>query len=88
MFHSESATNDYMAELEAKAKADGIDVSLTGNSSDTFEGTNGNPQIPGYDSYPLGFNCADTNGFGNPPTFSADSGVPLMLPEPRARRSA
>ena len=81
LFHSEPATNDYMAELEAKAKADGIDVPLTGNSSDTFEGTNGNQQIPGYDSYPLGFNCADTNGFGNPPTFSAESGVPLMLPE-------
>ena len=81
LFHSETATNDYMAELEAKAKADGIDVPLTGNSSDTFEGTNGNQQIPGYDSYPLGFNCADTSGFGNPPTFSAEPGVPLMLPE-------
>ncbi len=81
LFNSETATNDYMAELEAKAKADGIDVPLTGNSSDTFEGTNGNPQIPGYDSYPLGFNCANTSGFGNPPTFSAEPGVPLMLPE-------
>ncbi|HEY1515257.1 MAG TPA: beta-galactosidase [Solirubrobacteraceae bacterium] len=81
LFNSETATNDYMAELEAKAKADGINVPLTGNSSDTFQGTNGNPQIPGYDSYPLGFNCADTSGFGNPPTFSAEPGVPLMLPE-------
>ena len=81
LFNSEPATNAYMAELEAKAKADGINVPLTGNSSDTFEGTSGNPQIPGYDSYPLGFNCADTSGFGNPPTFSAEPNVPLMLPE-------
>jgi beta-galactosidase GanA len=81
LFHSDTSTDDYMAELEAKARADGIDVPLTGNSSDTFEGTNGNQQIPGYDSYPLGFNCADTSAFGTPPTFSAEPGVPLMLPE-------
>jgi beta-galactosidase GanA len=81
LFDSEPATNDYMADLEAKAHADGINVPLTGNSSDTFEGTNGNQQIPGYDSYPLGFNCANPSGFGNPPTFSAEPGVPLMLPE-------
>jgi beta-galactosidase GanA len=81
LFHSDASTDAYMAELEAKAKADGIDVPLTGNSSDTFEGTSGNPQIPGYDSYPLGFNCADPSGFGNPPTFSAEPGKPLMLPE-------
>jgi beta-galactosidase GanA len=81
LFNSEPATDDYMADLEAKAHADGIDVPLTGNSSDTFEGTNGNQQIPGYDSYPLGFNCSDPNGFGTPPTFSAEPGVPLMLPE-------
>ena len=81
LFHSDASTDAYMHELETKAQADGIDVPLTGNSSDTFEGTNANPQIPGYDSYPLGFNCADTSGFGNPPTFSAEPGVPLMLPE-------
>ena len=81
LFHSDSSTDAYMAELEAKAHADGIDVPLTDNSSDTFEGTNGSPQIAGYDSYPLGFNCADTSGFGNPPTFSAEPGMPLMLPE-------
>ena len=81
LFNSESATDNYMAELEAKAKADGIDVPLTGNSSDTFEGTDGNQQIPGYDSYPLSFNCADASSFGNPPTFSSEAGAPLMLPE-------
>jgi beta-galactosidase GanA len=81
LFYADSSTEAYMAELEAKAHADGIDVPLTGNSSDTFQGTSANPQIPGYDSYPLGFNCANPSGFGNPPTFSAESGVPLMLPE-------
>ncbi len=81
LFHSDTSTDDYMAELEAKARADGIDVPLTDNSSDTFEGTKGSPQIAGYDSYPLGFNCSDTSSFGNPPTFSAEPGMPLMLPE-------
>ena len=81
LFHSDTSTDDYMAELEAKARADGINVPLTDNSSDTFEGTNGSPQIAGYDSYPLGFNCADTSAFGTPPTFSAEPGMPLMLPE-------
>ncbi len=81
LFYDEPVTVQYMADLEAKARADGIEVPLTGNSSDTFEGTSGNQQIPGYDSYPLGFDCSDPSAFGTPPTFSAEPGVPLMLPE-------
>jgi beta-galactosidase GanA len=81
LFDDEPSTVAYMQELEAKAAADGIDVPTTGNESDTFEGTAGNPDIPGYDSYPLGFDCADPSGFTQPPTFSPEPGKPLSLPE-------
>jgi beta-galactosidase GanA len=81
LFHNEPATANYMADLEAKARADGIEVPFTGNHSATFQGTNGAVQIPGYDSYPLGFNCANPSGFGDPPTFPTNPGVPIMLPE-------
>ncbi|MBV9804241.1 MAG: beta-galactosidase, partial [Solirubrobacterales bacterium] len=81
LFWKDASTVDYMHQLEAKVRADGIDVPLTGNDSGTFEGTPGSPDIDGYDSYPLGFNCSDTSAFGNPPGFSPLPGVPLMLPE-------
>jgi beta-galactosidase GanA len=81
LFSDEPATVSYMQELAAKAKADGIDVPTIGNDSDTFEGTAGNPDLPGYDSYPLGFNCSDPSGFSQPPTFAAEAGKPLQLPE-------
>ncbi|HEX5192254.1 MAG TPA: beta-galactosidase [Solirubrobacteraceae bacterium] len=81
LYHDSPTTVAYMAELKAKVKADGIDVPTTGNESDTFQGTPGNPDIPGYDSYPLGFNCADPSSFTQPPSFSAEPGVPLSLPE-------
>ncbi len=81
LFYNEPATVNYMADLEAKARADGITVPLTGNHSATFQGTAGAVQIPGYDSYPLGFNCADASAFGNPSGFATNPGVPVMLPE-------
>jgi beta-galactosidase GanA len=81
LFYKEPATINYMADLIAKAQGDGIDVPLTGNHSGTFNGTPGAVQIDGYDSYPLGFNCSNTNAFGNPGGFSPFSGEPLMLPE-------
>ncbi len=81
LFDNQPATEGYMEELEAKAHADGINVPTIGNESDTFAGTAGNPQIPGYDSYPLGFNCANPAGFGQPPSFSPEPGKPLSLPE-------
>jgi uncharacterized repeat protein (TIGR01451 family) len=83
LFDNSSTTDAYMEALEAKARADGIDVPLTGNSSDTFVGTPAEEQIPGYDVYPLGFDCADPTSFGNPPDLSGDKlpGIPLFSPE-------
>ncbi|HET8979830.1 MAG TPA: beta-galactosidase [Solirubrobacteraceae bacterium] len=81
LFYREPATINYMADLIAKVKADGIDVPLTGNHSGTFNGTPGAVQIDGYDSYPQGFNCANPRSFGTPGAFSPFAGEPLMLPE-------
>jgi beta-galactosidase GanA len=79
--YAEPATINYMAELEAKVRADGIDVPLTGNHNAVFQGTPGAVDIPGYDSYPLGFDCSNPSGFGTPPGFTHNPGVPLMIPE-------
>ncbi len=81
LFWKDDSTVSYMQQLEAKVRSDGIDVPLTGNDSGTFQGTAGSPDIDGFDSYPLGFNCSDTSAFGNPPSFTPLSGMPLMLPE-------
>jgi beta-galactosidase GanA len=81
LYSGAPATEAYMAEVEAKAKADGISVPIIGNESDTFEGTAANPDIPGYDSYPDGFDCSDPSGFTQPPGFSPEPGKPLSLPE-------
>ncbi len=81
LFSDTPTTVAYMQALEAKARADGIDVPLIGNESDTFENTPANTEIPGYDSYPLGFDCSDPTGFGQPPSFTAEPGTPLELPE-------
>jgi beta-galactosidase len=48
----------YMQDLEQKVRADGITVPLTGNHNATFQGGVGAVDIPGYDSYPQGFNCS------------------------------
>ncbi len=81
LFYNEPATVNYMADLIAKVKADGIDVPLTGNHSGTYNGTSGAVDIDGYDSYPQGFNCADPSTFSSPGGFSPFAGEPLMLPE-------
>lgn len=48
----------YMQEVEQKVREDGITVPLTGNHNAVFQGGVGAVDIPGYDSYPLGFNCS------------------------------
>ncbi len=79
-----TADLQYMADLEQQATADGIDVPFTFNQccGGTFytSGT-GAVNISGQDNYPLGFNCANTNGFGQPYGYPTQSGEPLYLPE-------
>jgi beta-galactosidase GanA len=79
--YQNSSTTAYMAALEAQARADGIDVPLTGNHGGLFLSGSGATDIPGYDEYPLGFNCSDTSAFGNPFGYPSNPGVPIMLPE-------
>ncbi len=71
LYANQPATESYMQELEAKAKADEIDVPLIGNEVDTFQLTAINPYIPSYDSYPYFFYFSDPSSFTQPPTFSS-----------------
>jgi beta-galactosidase GanA len=75
-----TAADQYMAALEAQAQAQGIDVPFTFNEccgSQTFTTGLGAVNISGTDNYPLGFNCADPSGFGQP-----QSGYPVYAEEP------
>lgn len=49
---------NYMAALEHQMRSDGITVPLTGNDNSSFVTGPGAVQLPGFDSYPLGFNCS------------------------------
>ena len=79
-----TAANQYMADLEQQARSDGIDVPLTFNQccgSQTFTSGLGAVNISGTDNYPLGFNCANTNSFGDPFGYPSYPGEPIYLPE-------
>jgi beta-galactosidase GanA len=79
-----TAAQQYMADLEQQAKADGIDVPFTFNQccgSQTFTSGLGAVNISGTDNYPLGFNCANTSSFGNPYGYPRYPGEPVYLPE-------
>jgi beta-galactosidase GanA len=74
----------YMADLEQQARADGITVPFTFNQccgSLTFTSGTGAVDISGTDNYPVGFNCASTNNFGQPYGYPAYAGMPVYLPE-------
>ncbi|MBV9049773.1 MAG: beta-galactosidase, partial [Solirubrobacterales bacterium] len=76
--YNDASTSHYMAELEAKARADGINVPLTGNHNGVFQGGTGAVDIPGYDQYPLGFDCSNTSTFATPHGYTHQPGVPLL----------
>jgi beta-galactosidase GanA len=80
---SGTAADDYMADLEAQARADGINVPFTFNfyCCSTFSSGTGAVNISGLDSYPLGFDCGDTTAFGNPGGFPTYPGEPPTSPE-------
>lgn len=75
----------YMAALEEKARADGITVPLMGNHNATFQGGVGAVQLPGYDSYPQGFDCSHPQQWKPVPDFDKDRQArtrsPLFFPE-------
>ncbi len=84
-YDGSAAGRAYMAHLEAKYKADGITVPLTGNHNGTFESGDGALDIDGWDSYPQGFNCATPTRWNGVPDYSAQraslTDKPLYFPE-------
>lgn len=77
---------NYMAALERQMRADGITVPLTGNDNSSFVTGTGAVQLPGFDSYPLGFNCSSpTTWPGQVPDemgyHLSNPGSPLFFPE-------
>ena len=56
-----------MADLENKARADGITVPLTGNNNGTFNSGVGALDVDGPDSYPQGFNCSNPTQWSRRP---------------------
>lgn len=48
----------YLRAIQDKGRADGITVPFMGNHNAGFQGTVGAVELPGYDSYPQGFDCS------------------------------
>ncbi|HLK42113.1 MAG TPA: beta-galactosidase, partial [Thermoleophilia bacterium] len=58
-----SSGTAYMAALENQIRSDGITVPLTGNHWNDYVTGQGAVQIPGWDSYPDGFDCSAQSNF-------------------------
>ena len=74
----------YLADLEQQARSDGINVPFTFNQccgGPFYTSGTGAVNISGPDNYPLGFNCANPAGFGQPYGYPTQAGEPLYLPE-------
>jgi beta-galactosidase GanA len=83
-YYNGSATGRaYMQHLEAKARADGITVPLTGNNNGTFNSGTGALDVDGPDSYPQGFDCSNPSTWNGVPDISYDhpAAKPLYAPE-------
>ena len=82
-YNGSAAGREYMADLERKARADGITVPLTGNNNGTFNSGVGALDVDGPDSYPQGFNCSTPSVWSPVPDISYDhpAGKPLYTPE-------
>ena len=75
----------YMQDIEQKARADGITVPLTGNHNGSFAHGVGAVDIPGYDDYPLGFDCSHPQQWSELYDYSRErralTRAPLFFPE-------
>lgn len=85
-FYDNSPTGrQYMHDIEQKVRADGITVPLTGNYNASFQSGLGAVDIPGYDSYPLGFDCSRPEQWTSIYDYSRErlglTGSPLFFPE-------
>ena len=89
LFDPSASGLQYLQDLENKARADGITVPLTFNEP-TLGATLyitglGAVQLPGFDSYPNGFNPSNPNQWGQVPNYDANQSLlqnsPLFAPE-------
>jgi beta-galactosidase len=85
-FYDDSPSGrQYMHDIEQKVRADGITVPLTGNHNATFQHGLGAVDLPGYDSYPLGFDCSRPGRWTSIYDYSREriglAGSPLFFPE-------
>lgn len=75
----------YIQAIEDKARADGITVPFLGNDDGTFAKGVGAVQLPGYDSYPQGFDCSRPDDWNPGRDFSLQrhqqKDSPLYFPE-------
>lgn len=75
----------YMQDVEKKARADGITVPFSGNHNGVYASGVGAVQVPGYDSYPQGFNCTTPKRWNPVDDWAAERRKirhsPLYLPE-------
>jgi beta-galactosidase GanA len=85
-FYNDSADGRaYLQAVEDKARADGITVPLFGNhNTNFFEGV-GKLDIPGYDSYPMDFDCTRPERWNGVYDFASEreglKHAPLFFPE-------
>lgn len=79
------AARAYMQAVENKARADGITVPFLGNHDGMFAEGLGAVELPGYDSYPQGFDCSHPDYWNPARDFSKqhaeNTHSPLYFPE-------
>lgn len=84
-YDGSQAGRAYMQTVENKARADGITVPFLGNNDGTFAKGLGAVQLPGYDSYPQGFDCSHPDYWNPARDFSKqhaeNTRSPLYFPE-------
>jgi beta-galactosidase len=89
IYDPSTAGKQYMQDLQNKARADGITVPFSFNEitlgSTLYITGLGAVQLPGFDSYPQGFNPSKPNQWGQVPNFDANQSLlqnsPLFSPE-------
>ncbi|TAN08779.1 MAG: beta-galactosidase [Rhodanobacteraceae bacterium] len=84
-YDGSQAGRAYMQAIENKARADGITVPFLGNNDGTFADGVGAVELPGYDSYPQGFDCSHPDHRNPARDFSKQRAQnrrsPLYFPE-------
>jgi beta-galactosidase GanA len=86
-YDNSSVGQQYMQDLENKMRSDGITVPLTGNHNATFLTGLGATDIPGFDSYPQGFDASNPLHWSPVPEWlesahqSLPPDKPLYFPE-------